>query len=328
MTPNNSSYYQMQRELIQIKQGAGISKKLTYTPNPLHLLRPYASSSPASAEGECPAVSLSYSHTYHEMLFLCLWNQSEILRKHPEGQPFSTEETSEIYENFHAFKSHPYAPIYEGVFAITDDVSYAMAVCWQRFMKALPDNTLEQLNLERFHQALNKQISAYTPARPQDALLISKDVTQDDLVCYLESRFKETLDIPKLNRDKFTDRQLILFMTLRVTLLTATLGFVVGGGVLLCSLPLSGMLVPAACAIYVLSCVALIFLTQLAFEETHVALKIPGYVIEEKKRQYHELSKAAMHEFPDYTPKTTDELMDEVPQLEESALNSVARCIL
>ncbi|MCH9762801.1 MAG: hypothetical protein K0U24_00975 [Gammaproteobacteria bacterium] len=310
MPQNKNSYFRIQRELIQIKQAFNSKAHLQYRAKPLDLLRPNITATASGIEGDTSAsVNVSYPYSPSEMLLIAIWNQSEILRRHEEGASFSTEETSEFYANFNAFKAHPDAPEYKGVFAISDYYTYLIAVCWRRWFNSLSSKVLDDLNLVDFHQKLQKDISQYRLNQKKHALVLKDDVTQDELVAELEERFKEIYKSHKINMDKISDAQLARYITLRyLGYLVALSMFVVA---LILTLP-SFAIIPLLIFSPVVGLIAHI--------STHVPNSISEHLVEENDLKYNESKTAIANEFPDWKPKTTAELIETCEKPEERTL--------
>jgi hypothetical protein len=77
MPKDKTSYYRMQRELIQIKQDFWQNNKhthlLRYRARPLDLLKPNITAEGTGREGDTSAqINVSYQYSHHEMLLLAL----------------------------------------------------------------------------------------------------------------------------------------------------------------------------------------------------------------------------------------------------------------
>ncbi|MDP3561811.1 MAG: hypothetical protein Q8R83_06515 [Legionellaceae bacterium] len=335
MSQDKSSYYRLQRELIQIKQqfksnsrthyNNSDSLKLQYVNNPLDLIKPRVDVDIAPhyevALPNQEYTSISYDYSYRIVVLMAVWNQCEILLKHVDNTPFSPEETNKIHENFLVFKKHPHAPHYEGLFSITDDDMYWVAVCWHRLLNTLSEDILKTHNLIAFCKTLEKNISQYTLTQPIRALLVNDNVTQHDVVTHLEEQFKEIYNIPKLNRDKLTNIQLNMLISLRVFGSFALLGLAAGFTVFVVSNPLSAFLVAVILtAIYLTS----LILIGLIFNYTHVNLSISKHTIQENDKKYNELKEVIVKEFPGCSFKTAEELIGECDKLDEDMLTCAA----
>jgi hypothetical protein len=323
MPQDKTSYFRMQRELIQIKQGFWAKDKhaqpLNYKPKPLDLLKPNITAEGSGDEGDTSAkISVSYQYSHHEMLLLAIWNQCEILMKHEEGALFSTEETSEFYANFNAFKAHPHAPDYRGVFAVSDAYTYLIAICWCRWLNSLPPKVLEDLNLVDFHQVLQREISRYTLNQQKHAFLLKNDVTKDDVIDELEKRFKEIYQAHKFHVDKISDNQLVLYVTLR------TLGYLVALSMLAVALsillPLHTTISSGLATIAVLCMIFSPVVGVAAHMSTRVNRSISECMVKENNLKYNESKAVTVKEFPYWKPKTTGALIDECEKPEDRAL--------
>ncbi|MDF1646372.1 MAG: hypothetical protein P1U61_05270 [Legionellaceae bacterium] len=229
---------------------------------------------------------------------------------HHEGTPFSTEETHEFYTNLGLFKAHPLTPEHDGIFFIGDDYMYLVAVCWCRWLDSLSEEVRKELNLATLRETLHTQISRYTPNKREFPLLFKDEVSMEEVVADLEYRFKKIYHDHKERVDNISDNQLRVYTALRC------LGYLLALSLLVtaCSVMAPGV------GLVIL----FIFLSPAVAVGAHLGTRVNATIsqqsVQENNMKYHESQSAIAKEFPDWEPRTTDELIAECEKPQEREL--------